>query len=360
MRLLLLLVCCLLTAPVTAGELLKDQVFDRYSPLAAADEFSRRVFTPTTFDRLQRFQVAMGQHAVEQTVDLSKERFDIFIPARKPEAGYGLLVFVSPIRRWPLTHDWKKVLDRHGIIYVSAQRSGNPENVYERRIPLALHALENIRARYPIDPERLIISGFSGGSRTAIRIAAAYADVFTGALLIGGAKVMGEEDFAPPPQEIMEQLQTRMRVVYATGKLDMPNRRLDGRSITALHERCVAGVFKIDDPKIGHEVPDRKNLERALKRLQRPLEAKLLQAQQTCAVQLAQRVEADVRAAELAYQQHDYISAGEKLGEADLAWGGLASERLIELARLLAPGFSESSGDMAGGRPAAEAKGNSG
>jgi hypothetical protein len=140
----------------------------------------------------------------------------------------------------------------------------------------------------------------------------------------------------------------------------MPNRRLDGRSIAALHERCVAGVFKIDDPKIGHEVPDRKNLERALKRLQRPLETKLLQAQQTCAVQLAQRVEADVRAAELAYQQHDYISAGEKLGEADLAWGGLASERLIELARLLAPGFSESSGDMAGGRPAAEAKGNSG
>ena len=330
-----------------AGELLEAQVFDRYSPLAAADEFSRRVFTPTTHDRLQRFQQAIGQHAVEQTVDLSEERFDIFLPSHKPPGGYGLIVFVSPIPRWPLTYDWKKVLDREGVIYVSARRSGNQQNVYERRIPLALHALENIRARYPIDPEKVVISGFSGGSRTAMRIAAAYADVFTGALLIGGAKVMGEEDFAPPPLPIMQALQTRMRVVYSTGKLDMPNRRLDARSIAALKARCVAGVFKIDEPDIGHEVPDRRTLERALKRLDQPLEPKLLKAQQPCLNELAERVETDVSAAEQAYQQHDPVTAGERLGAADLAWGGLATERLVKLARELAPGFTAAPEDIA-------------
>jgi len=334
-----------------AGELLEAQVFDRYSPLAASDEFSRRVFTPTTFDRLQRFQQAIGQRAVEQTVNLSEERFDIFLPSRKPPGGYGLIVFVSPIPRWPLTYDWKKVLERQGVIYVSARRSGNQQNVYERRIPLALHALENIRARYPIDPERVVISGFSGGSRTAMRIAAAYADVFTGALLIGGAKVMGEEDFAPPPLPIMKALQTQMRVVYSTGKLDMPNRRLDARSIAALRVRCVAGVFKIDEPDIGHEVPDRKTLQRALKRLDKPLEPKLLQAQQPCLAELTQQVETDVSAAEEAYQRQDLDSAGELLGAADLAWGGLASERLVALARELAPGFTETPKDVAKERP---------
>jgi predicted esterase len=349
------LLCLILVANVAnAGQLLVDQVFDRYSPLVAADEFSRRVLSPTTSDRLQRFQVEIGHHAKEQTVNLADERFDVFIPTRKPAAGYGLIVFVSPIVRWPLTYDWKKVLDRSGIIYVSAVRSGNQQNVYERRIPLALHALENVRARYPIDSERVIISGFSGGSRTAIRIAAAYADVFTGALLIGGAKVMGEEDFAPPPAPIMEQLQRRMRVVYSTGKLDMPNRRLDGRSIEALETRCVAGVFKIAEGDIGHEVPDRKTLERALKRLQQPLDEELLASQGRCAAQLAVRVDADVGAAEQAYQAGQLALAGERLGAADLAWGGLAADRLIALARLVAPGFKREGQDVAKGRPVAD------
>lgn len=342
MRLLLLLLTFVATTGrAWAGQILADQIFDRYSPLAAADEFSRRVFSPTTADRLERFQQYLGKRAIAQTVDLKDERFDLFLPSRKPEHGYGLIVFVSPIARWPLTYDWKKVLDRSGYIYVSAQRSGNSQNVYERRIPLALHALENVKARYPIDPERVIISGFSGGSRTAIRIAAAYADQFTGALLIGGAKVMGEEDFAPPPVEIMTQLQRRMRVVYSTGAHDMPNLRLDGRSREALISRCVAGVYKISEANISHEVPNRKILERVLKRLEQPLDDAALAAQADCAVALAQRVEADVSAAEQAWQAGDKARAGELLGAADLAWGGLASARLVSLARQVAPGFTE-------------------
>jgi len=324
-----------------AGQLLSNQVFDRYSPLVAADEFSRRVLSPTTFDRLQRFQAYTGTHAVTHTVDLKVERFDLFIPAFRPERGYGLIVFVSPLEYWSMTHDWKKVFDRAGFIYVSARRSGNLQNVYERRIPLALHALDNVRARYPIDSQRIIISGFSGGSRTAIRIAAAYADEFTGALLVGGAKVMGEEDFSPPPQELMTLLQRRMRVVYSTGRFDMPNLRLDARSREALELRCVAGVFKYSEATISHELPGRKTLERALQRLDTPLEAPRLAAQQQCADALAVKVNVDMSAAEAAWATGDKVRAGELLGAADLAWGGLASERLIKLARQLAPGFAD-------------------
>ncbi len=326
-----------------AGELLDNQIFDRYSPLAAADEFSRRVFSPTTHDRLQRYQAHIGVRAVAHTVDLRNERFDLFIPKTQPAKGYGLIVFVSPIQRWPLTHDWKKILDRAGYIYVSAQRSGNEQNVYKRRIPLALHALENVKARYPIDPDRVVISGFSGGSRTAIRIAAGYADVFSGALLIGGAKVMGEEDFAPPPLEIMRQLQRKLRVVYSTGRHDMPNQRLDGRSIAALQERCVAGVFRYSERDISHEVPDLKTMRRVLKRLDTALDTETLDQQAECARTLAARIDGDISAARLAFRAGDKAQAGELLGNADLAWGGLAAEPIVELARLLAPGFTDGS-----------------
>ncbi len=331
----------LLGSESRAGELLSDQVFDRYSPLVASDELSRRLFSPTTHDRLQRFQIFLGKPAITHTIDLKQERFDIFLPSSKPEKGYGLLVFVSPTERWPLTHDWKKVLDRDGIIYVSATQSGNSENVYERRIPLALHAYENVKSRYPIDPERVTISGFSGGSRTAIRIAAGYADVFTGALLIGGAKAMGEEDFAPPPRELLTLMQRRMRIVYSTGRHDMPNLRLDGVSIAALKLRCIAGVYKISEPEISHEVPNRKVLQRVLARLERPLDATELQGQQDCAMALSKTVESDLSAAEAAFKSGDLERAGQLLGAADLAWGGLAAEGLVALARLIAPGFAD-------------------
>ncbi len=332
-----LLLFTLAAAAAAAGELLEKQVFDRYSPLAAADEFSRRVFSPTTVDRLQRFQQHIGTKPVDQTIDLALERYDIWVPEIRPEDGYGLLVFVSPMPRWDLTRDWKKELDRAGIIYVSARRSGNAENVYERRIPLALHAFENIAARYPVNRERVYISGFSGGSRTAIRIAAAYADVFHGALLVGGAKVIGEEDFAPPPIELMTLLQRRMRLVYSTGGNDTPNRVLDARGRREMQRRCVAGVFEISQRRLDHWVPEAKTLRKAIERLDTPLSEAELQAQIACMPTLQAQVDADLAAAEQAYAAGDAQRAGELLGAADVAWGGLATERLVKLARLLAP-----------------------
>lgn len=338
MRFAIGLLTLLAAGAASPGQLLQKQVFDQYSPLVAADEFSRRVFSPTTHDRLQRFQVHLGQRAVEHTVNLADERFDLYIPARQPAAGYGLLVFVAPVEYFPLTHDWKKALDRAGVIYVAARRSGNQQNVYERRIPLALHAVWNVKSRYPIDPQRVTISGYSGGSRTAIRVAAAYADVFTGALLIGGAKVMSEEDFAPPPAELMGLMQRRMRIVYSTGSEDMPNLRLDARSRDALKAHCVAGVYKISERGIGHEVPDRKTMERVFARLDRPIDAAALEHQSLCAAEVARRAAADVDAAEQAYAQGRIQEAGELLGAADLNWGGLIADRLIALARKIAPG----------------------
>lgn len=336
-RWLLLFTLAAAASAAAAGELLENRTFDRYSPLAAADEFSRRVFSPTTYDRLLRFEQHIGKKPMEQTVDLAAERYDIWVPEKRPERGYGVLVFVSPMPRWELTRDWKKELDRAGIIYVAARRSGNTENVYERRIPLALHAYENIIARYPVDAERVYVSGFSGGSRTAVRIAAAYADVFHGALLIGGAKVIGEEDFAPPPAELMNLLQRRMRLVYSTGGNDTPNRVLDARGRQEMRRRCVAGVYDISQRRLDHWVPLARTMRKAIERLDQPLSAAELDEQAQCMPGLLTRVDSDLAAAEQAYAAGDAKRAGELLGAADIAWGGLVSERLVKLARLLAP-----------------------
>jgi poly(3-hydroxybutyrate) depolymerase len=106
------------------------------------------------------------------------------------------------------------------MILVSAANSGNGAGVLNRREPLALLAAENIMRSYPLDPERVYIGGFSGGSRMALRIARGYPDVFHGALLNAGSDPIGNAQIPLPPQELLRQFQESTRVVYVTGAHD--------------------------------------------------------------------------------------------------------------------------------------------
>ena len=94
-RLLLLLALAVMAPAAATGELIENEAFDRYSPLAAADEFSRRVFSPTTYDRLLRYEQHIGLRPMEQTVELSRERYDIWVPETRPERGYGMRLVYS-------------------------------------------------------------------------------------------------------------------------------------------------------------------------------------------------------------------------------------------------------------------------
>jgi hypothetical protein len=51
------------------------------------------------------------------------------------------------------------VLDQFGMIFVSAARSGNDEDIISRREPLALIAAQNAMARYAIDPDKVFVGG---------------------------------------------------------------------------------------------------------------------------------------------------------------------------------------------------------
>jgi len=91
-----------------------------------------------------------------------------------------------------LPQEWVSVLDRYGVIFVSAARSGNDESVSGRREPLALLAAHNIMKEHPVDPEHIYVAGFSGGSRIALRLALGYPDLFHGAILNAGSDSIGD------------------------------------------------------------------------------------------------------------------------------------------------------------------------
>ncbi|MCC5866190.1 MAG: hypothetical protein JJU31_13785 [Wenzhouxiangella sp.] len=269
-----------------AGQL-DQQRFEHYSDLAKLEVIIERMYwTP---ERLQQIEasaarllgalVAADPNAdpallqtpmsmAGHTVDLDTEWFDAYVPRRRPAAGYGLLVFIPPGPEFRAPRAWRSLLDTHGIILVTPRSAGNGHPVVFRRIPLALHARENMAQRFPIDPARTYIGGWSGGSRVALSVAIAYPDIFRGGLLIAGSDPVGDAEsmlpnLLPTDQALLTRLRTDSRLVMLTGDNDTAPLRQDQRTLQSLREAGINGTL-IRMRNTGHVMPDRSSLAQAL------------------------------------------------------------------------------------------------
>jgi predicted esterase len=312
----------------------ENAVFRDYPPLARNSEILGRVFTPLTVAAITRELAQTGKNLSETSFDLAAEKFLVYVPAVKPPQGYGLLVFVPPWQKAQLPQDWDHVLDRFGIIFVTAARSGNEEDVVSRREPLALIAAQNVMAQYPVDPSRVFVGGMSGGSRMALRLALAYPDLFRGALLNSGSDVIGTITEPLPSAALFRQFQTGMRLLYVTGDQDTANLETETRSRRSLRDWCVSDVSNIRMSFTGHEVMPAAVLMRALQALhapERPDPDRLAPCRAAIAAEVAARL-----------GQVDTLMAGGRRADAqtmlkdiDAKFGGLAAPHSIELDRAL-------------------------
>jgi hypothetical protein len=305
--------------------------FTRYSPLSRNAELARRMLTPLTDRHAARLLAAKGETLREQAIDLAQEKFGFRIPAvAPPKNGYGLLVFIAP---WPESHFprlWRPPLDRHGLIFVTMANAGNDSKVYERRMPLALLAYENMRATYPIDPQRVYASGLSGGSRVALMLALGYPDVFHGALLNAGSDpIGGDRGVHLPPADLFAQFQ-HSRLVYLTGEHDELNLRDDLASRDSMREWCVLDVVVKAMPRQAHELADAFALEGALDALDRPRavdEAELAR----CNANLQAGLASQIAAGRAALARGDKDAAKALINQIDARYGGLAAPAVVDL-----------------------------
>ncbi len=197
-RLLLWLAVTILPMPAIGDTvagftgLQNDVVFSDYSPLSGSAELLHRFLSPLNAMRAGKRLAHSAVALRDQPIDLTQERFTVYVPSHPPTEGYGLLVFVPPWENAMLPRGWAATLDRHGVIFVSAANSGNEANILDRREPLALLAAHNIMQRFHVDPARIYVGGFSGGSRVALRLALEFPDVFRGAFLNAGSDPIGD------------------------------------------------------------------------------------------------------------------------------------------------------------------------
>ena len=306
-------------------------MFTDYGEPSSNAELVRRLVSPLAAAKLERELIQSGKHLASQPVDLSAERFLVYVPPRQPAAGYGLLVFVPP---WPdarIPAGWAQVVNSFGMIYVSAARSGNDENLLGRREPLALLAAYNIMRRYAVDPERVYIAGFSGGSRVALRLALGYPDLFRGAILNAGSDTIGNADIPLPPKDLLLRFQDAVRLVYVTGDRDEAHASDDLLSVRSMRQWCMLDVSSFLEPRTGHEVAAPAALSRALSGLatNRPPDQAALAA---CRSALDGEVDTQLHAVESLIATGDKARAQKRLKSVDDRFGGLAAPRSVELA----------------------------
>ena len=306
-------------------------VFTHDAPLARSAELVRRLLSPLEALRVNATTLHPAHAMREQPLDPGHESFAVYVPTSAPLHGYALLVFVPP---WPeagVPRTWIPALDRHGTIFVSAANSGNEANVLDRRIPLALLAAQNIMQRYPVDPQRVYIGGFSGGSRVAERVALAYPDLFHGALLMAGSDPIGNAQLVLPPASLFRQFQESTRLIYLTGQHDAFHLDLDTRSRQSLRKWCVFHADIVPVPGAGHELADPAPLQRALDALDKPAPpatAKLA----ACRARIDKQLTAQLQQVERLLTDGKFDDARKQLEKVDARYGGVAAPRSVELA----------------------------
>lgn len=321
--------------PVVSGTL-SEVTFTSYSPLSSNAELARRLLSPLKNAQLQNM-LAGGAHLSDQPIDLAQEKFVLYVPQRVPAAGYGLIVFVPPWDKAKLPDGWGPVLDQYGMIFVSAAKSGNDQNTLARREPLALLAEANVAARYHVDPARIYVSGFSGGSRVALRIALGYPDVFRGAILNAGSDPIGTTATPLPPRDLFFRFQETTHLVYLTGDRDTGVIAADTMSLHSMRDWCVFHVGQRNTMDAGHDAIGPAPLSRALDMLAAPAEAD--SARLTgCRASIESEMDRKLADARALITAGNYNDARALLDDIDARYGGLAAPQTTVLAASLAAG----------------------
>jgi hypothetical protein len=142
--------------------------FDKRSPLSTPEEQERRkLVDPDKYNKPARY-------------DLKDLTFEILVPdSYSPQKPAPLFVWINSGDGGGPPGQLVPALVKRGMIFVGANGTGNDHPVV-KRLGAAVDAAFNMSALYTIDPDRVYISGSSGGGRCASRAALAFSDVFTG------------------------------------------------------------------------------------------------------------------------------------------------------------------------------------
>ena len=186
--------------------------------------------------------------------------WEVYVPENySPAKPSGILVFINSRNSGKILKPWKNIIEKNNLIWIGANDSGNDISI-ARRVAYAILAPRLINNIYSIDPDRIYISGFSGGGRIASLVATEYNNLFTGAVFNSGANFWGEA-----ASSRYEEMRANF-YVFITGTEDFnldDTREVHNAYIKAGIENSKLMVI----PDMAHERPAAQDLDTAIKYL---------------------------------------------------------------------------------------------
>jgi predicted esterase len=199
---------------------------------------------------------------------LGQERIAVRLPRVGDRVSYdprrpaALLVWISATNEGAVPEALHAALDRYNVIAIAPANIGNNRSVGDR-IQLVLDGIATVSRRYHIDPQRVYISGFSGGGRVAAMMALCMPDVFAGAVpIVGldswenipsgtvGGQVWAAAHSKPPPA--MLRLLKDRRIAPVTGAADANYRKIIATARALSRDGVNVRIFEYAE--MGHEM----------------------------------------------------------------------------------------------------------
>ncbi len=208
--------------------------------------------------------------------DLRDETMNVRLPAGySPRTPAPLLVWISPTDNAIPPQSIDPVLDELGMILIGVNNTGNQRPIFDR-MQLALDAVATARTRWHVDPQRVYVSGWSGGGRTSAMLWGTFSDVFTGAAPIVGLNSFYETKagpgkvwpraYAKPRGEALRRLREQ-RLAIVTGTRDFNDENTQAQARMMTRDRLAVRVFEYD---MGHEVPNPQRLREVIAWMDEP------------------------------------------------------------------------------------------
>ena len=226
--------------------------------MASADDNTNRIGEYTASSTILELMGAEQARSFEDKIPVNTPvRWEIYVPEHyDPAKPAGVLVFINSKNSGKILDEWKAIMDRHNLIWIGANESGNDISI-PQRVAYAILAPKLINTHYTINPERVYLSGFSGGGRMASMVATEYNSIFKGAIYNSGANFWGESALT------RYQEMSNNHYVFVAGTEDF-NLEDTKQVYNAYLEAGVKNSKLIVVPNMPHKRPDADILDTAI------------------------------------------------------------------------------------------------
>jgi S1-C subfamily serine protease len=247
--------------------------FKERGPLSAVKEQARRL------------------HATDipEDYDVSQESFKMYVPEDYDKSGgYGLIVWMDTYADPILPEDFKSVLQKRGLLWVSPKNCDDDRKTGGYRMGLPLDAVFNVARHYSLDEKRIYVLGLGRGAETATRLSLLYPDVFTGGVFVlscdrfkdvpGTQSNQSWRATFTPDSQLFTQARQHGRFVLVAGEKSSSRDMMKSAFANLFTPAQFSNATYIEVPGLTDRIPATSWIEQAIETLDTPMMPSVQQA----------------------------------------------------------------------------------